>query len=59
MPGYLDHEIFLRSSLNNILSAALLIGLAAVIIAGGILGSLSLLVHFGVLGARSGPPFPL
>jgi peptide/nickel transport system substrate-binding protein len=29
-------------------------GLVGVIIAGGILGSLSLLAHFGVLGARSG-----
>jgi peptide/nickel transport system substrate-binding protein len=34
--------------------AALLIGLAALVVAGGILGSLSLLAHFGVLGARSG-----
>ncbi len=36
-------------------TAALLIGLAVLIIAGGILGSLSLLTHFGVIGARSGP----
>jgi len=35
------------------ISAALLIGLVVVIIAGGILGSLSLLTHFGVLGAHS------
>ena len=34
-------------------SAALLIGLVVVVIAGGILGSLSLLAHFGVFGARS------
>jgi peptide/nickel transport system substrate-binding protein len=34
-------------------SAALLIGLVLVIIAGGILGSLSLLAHFGVIGAHT------
>ncbi len=34
-------------------SAALLIGLVVVIIAGGVLGSVSLLTHFGVIGARS------
>jgi len=34
-------------------SVALLIGLVVVIIAGGVLGSFSLLVHFGVLGAHS------
>jgi peptide/nickel transport system substrate-binding protein len=39
-------------------SAALLIGLVVVIIAGGILGSLSLLAHFGVLGTRSGTNTP-
>ncbi len=36
--------------------AGILIGLAVLIIAAGVLGSLSLLAHFGVLGARSGPP---
>jgi peptide/nickel transport system substrate-binding protein len=36
--------------------AGLLIGLVVVVVAGGILGSLSLLAHFGVLGARSGSP---
>jgi peptide/nickel transport system substrate-binding protein len=35
-------------------TAALLIGLVVVIIAAGVLGSLSLLAHFGVLGAHSG-----
>ncbi len=35
-------------------TAGLLIGLVVVIIAGGILGSLSLLTHFGVLGTHSG-----
>ena len=35
------------------MSAALLIGLVVVIIAGGVLGSVSLLTHFGVLGAHS------
>ncbi len=35
-------------------TAGLLIGLAVLVIAGGILGNLSLLAHFGVLGARSG-----
>ena len=33
--------------------AALLIGLTVLVVAGGILGSLSLLAHFGVLGAHS------
>jgi peptide/nickel transport system substrate-binding protein len=33
--------------------AALLIGLAVVVIAAGVLGSLSLLTHFGVIGAHS------
>jgi peptide/nickel transport system substrate-binding protein len=40
------------------ISAALLIGLVIVIIAAGVLGSLSLLAHFGVIGARSGPTTP-
>jgi peptide/nickel transport system substrate-binding protein len=40
------------------ISAALLIGLVVVIIAGGILGSLSLLAHFGVLGTHSGANAP-
>jgi peptide/nickel transport system substrate-binding protein len=35
-------------------SAALLIGVVVLVIAGGVLGSLSLLAHFGVIGARSG-----
>ena len=35
-------------------SAALLIGLVVVIIAGGVLGSLSLLTHFGALDTHSG-----
>jgi peptide/nickel transport system substrate-binding protein len=37
------------------LPAALLIGLVVLVVAAGVLGSLSLLAHFGVLGARSGP----
>jgi len=40
-------------------TAALLIGLAVVVIAGGILGSLSLLAHFGVIGPRSGATTPV
>jgi ABC-type transport system substrate-binding protein/serine/threonine protein kinase len=36
-------------------SAALLLGLAVVVIAAGVLGSLSLLAHFGVIGTYSGP----
>src|SRR5437588_1325561 len=38
------------------MSAALLIGLVVVIIAGGVLGSVSLLAHFGVIGTHSGSP---
>ena len=37
-------------------SAALLIGLVVVIIAGGVLGSVSLLAHFGVISTHSGSP---
>lgn len=37
-------------------TAGLLIGLVVLVIAGGILGSLSLLAHFGVLGTHSSPP---
>ena len=33
--------------------AGLLIGLAVLVVAGGVLGSVSLLTHFGVIGARS------
>jgi peptide/nickel transport system substrate-binding protein len=40
------------------INAALLIGLVVVIIAGGILGSVSLLAHFGVIGTRSGATTP-
>jgi peptide/nickel transport system substrate-binding protein len=40
-------------------SAGLLIGLAVLVIAGVVLGSISLLAHFGVLGARSGAPTPV
>jgi peptide/nickel transport system substrate-binding protein len=40
-------------------TAAILIGLAVLVIAGGILGSLSLLAHFGVIGARSATTTPV
>src|SRR5206468_890225 len=36
-------------------SAALLIGLAVLVVAGGVLGSVSLLARFGVLGTHSAP----
>jgi peptide/nickel transport system substrate-binding protein len=38
------------------ISAAMLIGLVVVIIAGGVLGSVNLLAHFGVIGTHSGSP---
>jgi peptide/nickel transport system substrate-binding protein len=38
------------------LPAALLIGLVVLVVVGGILGSLSLLAHFGVIGAHSSSP---
>ncbi len=41
------------------LPAALLIGLAVLVIAAGILGSLSLLAHFGVIGVRSAATTPV
>lgn len=40
-------------------SRVLLVGLVVLVIAGGILGSTSLLAHFGVLGARSGAITPV
>jgi peptide/nickel transport system substrate-binding protein len=40
------------------ISAALLIGLVVLVIAGGVLGSLSLLAHFGVLSTHSGATTP-
>jgi ABC-type transport system substrate-binding protein len=40
-------------------SAALLIGLAVLVIAGAVLGSLSLLAHFGVIGAQSAATTPV
>src|SRR6266567_4917102 len=47
-----------RMSLSRI-RVGLLIGLAILVIAGGILGSLSLLTHFGVIGARPGATSPI
>ena len=41
------------------ISAALLIGLVVLVIAGGILGSLSLLAHFGVIGAQRAATTPV
>jgi len=38
------------------LPAALLVGLVIVVIAAGVLGSLSLLAHFGLLGVHGSPP---
>jgi hypothetical protein len=40
------------------LPAALLIGLVVLVITAGVLGSTSLLAHFGVFGARSSPTTP-
>jgi peptide/nickel transport system substrate-binding protein len=40
-------------------SAALLIGLAVLVVAGGVLGSMSLLTHFGVIGTRSSASAPV
>jgi peptide/nickel transport system substrate-binding protein len=39
--------------------AGLLIGVAVLVVAGGILGSLSLLAHFGMIGAHSAPTAPI
>ena len=46
-----------RSTLAG-LPAVLLIGLVVLFIAAGMLGGLSLLAHFGVIGARSSSPAP-
>ncbi len=40
-------------------TAVLLIGLAMLVVAAGVLGSPSLLAHFGVIGARSGATTPV
>jgi ABC-type transport system substrate-binding protein/tRNA A-37 threonylcarbamoyl transferase component Bud32 len=40
-------------------TAVLLIGLAVLIVAGGVMGSLSLLAHFGMLGAQSAATTPV
>jgi len=40
-------------------TAGLLIGLTILVVAGAILGSLSLLTHFGVIGAHSAPSAPI
>jgi peptide/nickel transport system substrate-binding protein len=56
MPAPLEPTMTVQQKARRLsrISATLLIGLVVVIIAGGILGSVSLLVHFGVLGTRSG-----
>ncbi len=41
------------------LPAALLIGLVVVVVAGGVLGSTSLLAHFGVIGTHSSATVPI
>ncbi len=41
------------------LPAALLIGLVVLVVAAGVLGSLSLLAHFGVIGSRSSATTPI
>src|SRR5260370_23446923 len=42
-----------RTTRLSAVTTGLLIGLAVLVIAGGIVGSLSLLSHFGVIGPRS------
>ena len=37
----------------------ILIGLALLVVAGGVLGSMSLLAHFGVIGVQSAPTVPI
>ena len=58
VPPPLKPTITIRQRIRHLpgVSAAILIGLVVIVIAGGILGSFSLLAHFGVLGAHSGPP---
>ncbi len=57
LPSPLQPTLPIRQRIRRLpkISAVLLIGLVVVVIAAGVLGSLSLLMHFGVLGARSGP----
>ncbi len=59
-PSPLQPTLPIRQRIRRLssINAMLLIGLVVVVIAAGVLGSLSLLAHFGVLGARSGPPLP-
>ena len=60
LPADLPHSttpnIYTHRGSSSRVRASLLIGLAILVIGGGVLGSLSLLTHFGLFGARSGPP---
>ena len=57
-PSLLQPNLPIQQRIRRLprISAALLIGLAVVVLAAGVLGSLSLLAHFGVFGVRSGAP---
>jgi hypothetical protein len=57
LPSSLEPTVRVRPRTRRLSgsTAVLLITLVVLVIAGGILGSLSLLAHFGVLGVRSGP----
>ena len=58
MPSPLEPTLPVQRKAKRLprITAGLLIGLVALVIAGGVLGSLSLLAHFGVIGTRSVPP---
>ncbi len=57
LPSPLQPTLPIRQRVRRLskTSTALLIGLVMLVIAAGVLGSLSLLTHFGVLGTHSGP----
>jgi ABC-type transport system substrate-binding protein/serine/threonine protein kinase len=48
-----------RASRVSFTMAGLLIGLAILVVAGAVLGSISLLTHFGVIGTSSSSPAPI
>jgi ABC-type transport system substrate-binding protein/serine/threonine protein kinase len=60
LPSPLQPTLPIRQRIRHLptIRTALLIGLVVVVIAAGVLGSLSLLAHLGVLGAHNGPTTP-
>ena len=60
LPSPLQPTLPIRQRIRHLpkIRTALLLGLVVVVIAAGVLGSLSLLAHLGALGAHNGPTTP-